>query len=1523
MDKINILYLSCESLPQIYIKDLNLNFYFIDSISEIDKFLDKNIDIIFSEYKLLDGFFFSILEKVKNIPSVIIIKSGEEDIAEKALNLGVFSYILKDSDYNFIKLIPIISKNILKQINTQNKLNHFSKAIEQIPATVMITDEKGKIQYVNTKFKDLTGYNFEDVDGKNPSILKSGYTSGNEYKNLWDTIESKHIWHGEFKNKRKDNEFYWEFASISPIVSNDGKITNFIMVAEDITQKKKFEEELINKNKFLTDIIESLNYPFLVINANTYSVKMANSSANNHFYMKENIKCHELLFNRNTPCELNKSICPVLEAKKTKKPIVIESKITDKYGREKYYEIFCYPLFDENKNVTEIIEYFIDITERKKAEENLRKNEQMYRAIVTNIKEYIYNVEFRDGVIISSYHSPKCQEITGYSEEDYRNNPNIWIDMVHPEDKEKVTNYFNTLKAKLDHPPIEHRIINRDGSIKWVSNTSTIEIDSNHNIIREMGFIIDITDRKRTEEELKESEEKFRVINETAQDAIVMIDDDAIISFWNKSAEKIWGYSKEEIEDKYDFSKLFISEEYYNKFILSFVKFKQTGASNSINKILQFKSMRKNGDIIDIEISLSSVKIKGKWHGIGIIRDVTERIENEEKLEQFFRAVEQSPNSIVITNIDGNIEYVNPKFTEITGYTKEEAIGKNPQILKSGFQTKEFYKNLWDTITNGKEWRGEFHNKKKNGDLYWELASISAIRNQNSQITHFLAIKEDITEKKKIEESLRRSEERFRSIIEETPTGICITNEDGIFEYVNSAFCNLLNYSSDELIGNHIKIIFPEEKRDFISFLQKKYLIRDIDIKSEWEIVSKTGNKLTILSDTTTIIGYDDQPKIVNFLVDISYRKKSEQELIKAKEVAEAATHAKSEFLANMSHEIRTPMNAIIGMTNLLLETPLAPEQKEYAQTINYSADVLLSIINDILDFSKIEAGKLTLEQIDFDLIKNIESTIDLVYLSAIKKNLEIILQISTDIPNFTNGDPVRLRQILLNLINNAIKFTEKGEINITVDLLSETEDNLKLLFKIKDTGIGITEENVNKLFKSFSQVDASTTRKYGGSGLGLAISKKLVEIMNGEIGVETLYRHGSTFWFTVILKKCNKELSKSELFQSLKNTNILIASQNRSVREMLKYYLMYFGCETYEVNNLDNFINSLNPSNTINFDLCLLDYNIMTNKESNFTKHLDSLKETKKAKVILLVPQLIFLENKFEKNINLSFSYLNKPVKITPLFNLIQNSINSFQTQKIEDTVLTNTKTLKKAKILVAEDNEANQKLIYTLLKKIGHNVDIAPDGIIAFDMAKNNEYDIIFMDIQMPNMNGYEATINIRNSGIKTPIFAVTANAFKDDFEQSIKVGMDGHITKPFKKEELQSIIEKCLSQQDSLKNEISNENKNFDVFNYKELLENYLDEKEVVLDVLNVFKEKVNNQIKIIEKEIGVNNFEKIAFETHSIKGGALNLTAKRLGNSAYNLEKAAKEKNIPNIIMFYEELKKEFNLFVSILNLFLKK
>ena len=242
MDKINILYLSCESLPQIYIKDLNLNFYFIDSISEIDKFLDKNIDIIFSEYKLLDGFFFSILEKVKNIPSVIIIKSGEEDIAEKALNLGVFSYILKDSDYNFIKLIPIISKNILKQINTQNKLNHFSKAIEQIPATVMITDEKGKIQYVNTKFKDLTGYNFEDVDGKNPSILKSGYTSGNEYKNLWDTIESKHIWHGEFKNKRKDNEFYWEFASISPIVSNDGKITNFIMVAEDITQKKKFEE---------------------------------------------------------------------------------------------------------------------------------------------------------------------------------------------------------------------------------------------------------------------------------------------------------------------------------------------------------------------------------------------------------------------------------------------------------------------------------------------------------------------------------------------------------------------------------------------------------------------------------------------------------------------------------------------------------------------------------------------------------------------------------------------------------------------------------------------------------------------------------------------------------------------------------------------------------------------------------------------------------------------------------------------------------------------------------------------------------------------------------------------------------------------------------------------------------------------------------------------------------------------------------------------------------------------------------
>ena len=373
---------------------------------------------------------------------------------------------------------------------------------------------------------------------------------------------------------------------------------------------------------------------------------------------------------------------------------------------------------------------------------------------------------------------------------------------------------------------------------------------------------------------------------------------------------------------------------------------------------------------------------------------VWQRCLAEENLKKLSRAIESSPVSVVITDTHGTIEYVNSKFNEVTGYTVEEAIGQNSRVFKSGDLPKSYYKELWDTILSGKVWRGRFINKRKNGEDFWESASISPIMDEEGEITHFVAVKQDITE-----------------------------------------------------------------------------------------------------------------------------RKHMEQEILAAKEKAEEATRAKSDFLANMSHEIRTPMNAVIGMSHLALKTELTPKQQDYLNKIQSSANSLLGIINDILDFSKIEAGKLDMESTEFNLDDLLDNLANLVTVKAQEKeDLEVLFATASEVSRFLVGDPLRLGQVLINLANNAVKFTESGEIVVSTELLELAETGLTIKFSVRDTGIGLTKEQISKLFQSFSQADTSTTRKFGGTGLGLTISKQLVEMMGGEIWVESEPGQGTTFSFTANL---------------------------------------------------------------------------------------------------------------------------------------------------------------------------------------------------------------------------------------------------------------------------------------------------------------------------------------------------------------------------------------------------------------------
>ena len=666
----------------------------------------------------------------------------------------------------------------------------------------------------------------------------------------------------------------------------------------------------------------------------------------------------------------------------------------------------------------------------------------------------------------------------------------------------------------------------------------------------------------------------------------------------------------------------------------------------------------------------------------GVDRDITDVKHLESELYKLSRAVIQSPVSILITDLSGKIEFVNPRFSELTGYTAEEAIGQNPSILNSGQTPLETFKSLWASLTSGEIWEGEFHNKGKYGQHFWEHAVISALRDESGTITHYLAVKEDITEKKQI---------------------------------------------------------------------------------------------LDQLSD--------------------------------AKEKAEAATIAKSQFLASMSHEIRTPMNGVIGMTHLLLETDLTEEQRQYAEVVNKSGENLLALINDILDFSKIEAGKLDIEILVFDIRTTMEDTAEMLAMRASQKGLELICNIDPAVPEYLKGDPGRLRQIITNLAGNSIKFTHQGEIVISASLKSEENGFVVIRFEITDTGIGIPANRIDALFSPFTQVDGSTTRKYGGTGLGLAICKQLTELMGGEIGIESEEGKGSTFWFTVRFEKQTEVPIVTEVLADITGTKILVVDDNAANRLLMTTLLKHWGCRYEAAEDGDAALALLHKAVEDGdlFRVALLDYEMPGMDGSELGRRIKGDPQLESTLMIMVTSLAQRGDAASLQQIGF-VGYLPKPVRQKQLRECIAivlgrgdktpiGIVTQHTTAEVESRSGT---SLRGIRILLAEDNIINQKVAQSILGKIGYKADVVANGLEAVRALEMINYDVVLMDCQMPEMDGFEATAMIRDPQSKVlnhsvPIIAMTANAMKGDRENCIEAGMDDYLTKPVKKEALAAILNK----------------------------------------------------------------------------------------------------------------------------------
>ena len=650
---------------------------------------------------------------------------------------------------------------------------------------------------------------------------------------------------------------------------------------------------------------------------------------------------------------------------------------------------------------------------------------------------------------------------------------------------------------------------------------------------------------------------------------------------------------------------------------------------------------------------------------------------------------------------------------------------------------------------------------------------------------------------------MRESEQRYRHIVDLAHDIIYSTDAEGRFTFCNPTAVRLLKYASEDLIGRrYLDLVRPDYRQAVERFYGRQFVKQTPSTYFELPVLAQDGSELWIGQNVQLIIENGRLDGFHAVARDVTERKRAEAELQKAKGVAEAANRAKSEFLANMSHEIRTPMNAIIGMADLLSETPLTKEQEEYVRVFRRASDNLLALVNDILDLSKVEAGGLTLEHVEFDLVELIEKTSEMVAKVAHDKGLELACQVMADVPRDLVGDPHRLRQILLNLMGNALKFTMAGEVVMRVQNDPDARQPGALLFSVSDTGIGVPGDKLGIIFESFTQADSSTTRQYGGTGLGLAISKRLVELMGGRIWATSTVGQGSTFSFTAKFRVQEEPKVRTLAPPAeLQGVKALVVDDSATNRLVLKGILTAWGMQVVEApNGVDGLAELMRAHESGDpYRLVLLDCRMPEMDGFQVAERLRAIPNLAGITVMMLTSDSRTDDKTRSQELGMA-GYLVKPVKRAELFEAIATAMGRsqvFAPAPALDSAPAVTKDQRALRILLAEDSQDNRLLVQSYLKHTPHHLDLADNGAIAVAKFKARGFDLVLMDMQMPIVDGYAATRAIKQweketGRPPTPIIALTAFALREEIQKSLDAGCTAHLTKPIKKATLLNAIQ-----------------------------------------------------------------------------------------------------------------------------------
>jgi PAS domain S-box-containing protein len=867
--------------------------------------------------------------------------------------------------------------------------------------------------------------------------------------------------------------------------------------------------------------------------------------------------------------------------------------------------------------------------------------------------------------------------------------------------------------------------------------------------------------------------------------------------------------------------------------------------------------------------------------------------------ERFNLAMDASSEGIWDWHVDTGLVDYSDNYLKILGYSTENFPDQKKvwQELMHPADREQTFRKMKQQLVRPEviSFENEFRMRHMDGS-YRYMHSISSVieRNEKGRPIRIVGSQRDITDKKEAEEKLTI----FHRFAEASNQGFAIATMDSKIIYSNSRLCDFVcDQHLDKMLGEYLFDYFTTDVQDSIRNKIMPALIDDSEWTGELKIISKQGHIIPVFVSLILIRDEWGTPQHYGILItDISEQKRFEAELTHAKEEADQASRFKSDFLANMSHEIRTPMNAIVGMSHLTQQTKLTNKQKNYLDTIQSSCQTLLTIINDILDFSKIEAGKLNLEAIDFNLDDVMNHIGDMFRFTAEEKNLELLFNINQSVPDKLIGDPLRLGQILTNLTSNAFKFTEHGGIIVSVTDVKTNNDRVVLKFSVKDTGIGLLAEQSENLFNPFFQADSSTTRQFGGTGLGLAICKRLVELMDGNIGVNSEAGVGSTFYFNAEFGR--QRGNKKEKYipePDLRGLGVLVVDDNKMAREILSKMLSSFSFDVTAISNANAALETLEAGKQ-QFTLVIIDWKMPGIDGIETARLIRQSKRVTNQPVIIMITshdKEALIEECRPLNIT---EFISKPVSPSTLFDTIISALKkeSANDDKNDVKSIAETEAELAGKILLVEDNKINQQVAKELLELFGLSVTIASSGKEALQKVQSDTYDLVLMDIQMPDMDGFETTQRIRNipEFASLPIIAMTAHAMSGDREKSLEAGMNDHITKPIDPDVLQQRLRDWLNNNMSKKTTINHDEIEFpehpDILDISLGLKHVIGNKKLLKKLLVEFHQDHKNDVILLQKLLGTGEIEKAEMLLHSLKGISANIGAHALFDKVSKLE-----------------------------------